>query len=235
MINPPIGFETFDSLSQLHEAATNAFRELANSCLEANGKFRVSLSGGSTPKRLYEMIAELELPWDDVHFFWGDERNVPLDHLDSNARMVREALLDRIDIPAANVHEVPVNVGEPALAAEVYEQSLRRIFSDAKFPVWDLVLLGMGDDAHTASLFPSTKALQERERWFVENWVEKFDAFRYTLTPPAINSANEIWFLVSGSGKREALAHVLSTEKKTDLYPSQLVSPSRWFVTRDAT
>lgn len=223
----------YEMLPEMQQAAADRFCELATSCIDRQGTFRVSLSGGSTPKRIYELIAERDLPWEKTHWFWGDERNVPHDHADSNTRMVREALLDRVAVPNDNVHPVPVNVADPASAASAYEQELRAVFGDEDFPRWDLQLLGMGDDAHTASLFPETKALQESERWFVENWVEKFNGYRYTLTAPAINSADEIWFLVSGSGKRKALEHVWSEERDPERYPSQLIKPTRWFVTRD--
>ena len=149
--------EIFDELPQLHEAVTDAFCQLAKSSIESNGIFRVALSGGSTPKRIYELISRRELDWSSIHWFWGDERNVPLTHPESNARMVREALFDRIAIPSANVHEVPVNIERPAEAAVEYEQILREHFSHHTYPIWDLALQGMGDDAHTASLFPKTK------------------------------------------------------------------------------
>jgi 6-phosphogluconolactonase len=148
--------------------------------------------------------------------------------------MVREALLDRIGAAEQNVHPVPVNVDDPASAAMAYEKTLREHFSGENRPAWDLALLGMGDDAHTASLFPGTAALDVQERWFVENWVEKFNAFRYTLTAPAINSAKQSWFLVAGSGKREALSHVLDGTTNHRLFPSQLIRPTRWLVTKDA-
>ncbi|MDB4353362.1 6-phosphogluconolactonase [bacterium] len=227
--------EIFHELAQLHEATAQDFCDLAKSSIESNGIFRVALSGGSTPKHIYELIAQRDLDWANIHWFWGDERNVPLDHPDSNARMVHEALLDRIDIPHSNIHEVPVNVDAPAEAARQYEQILRDHFCDAAFPTWDLALQGMGDDAHTASLFPETTALQEHTRWFVENWVNKLDSYRYTLTAPAINSAKQIWFMVSGEGKQNALKSVLSGPADPQLYPSQLINANRWLVTQDAT
>jgi 6-phosphogluconolactonase len=226
--------QPFDQLQQLHDAAANAFCDAVQETLATSEVFRVSLSGGSTPRRLYELLAERDLPWDKIHWFWGDERNVPHDDVDSNARMVDEALLYVVPAPEANVHKVPVRIEDPASAAITYEQTLREHFSGDRFPAWDLALLGMGDDGHTASLFPDTLALDEQERWFVENWVEKFNAFRYTLTAPAINSAKRSWFLISGSGKKEAMEHVLGEASQPHMYPSQLICPTRWFVTRDA-
>ncbi len=230
----PLPFQPFDSLDQLYQVAADNFCELVLRRVGETDRVNISLSGGSTPQRLYQMLSRRDLPWEHVHWFWGDERNVPLDHRDSNYRMVRQALLDPIQAPPANVHGVPVDRNDPASAAANYEQTLREHFTGDAFPEWDLALLGMGDDAHTASLFPATSALEEHDRWFVENWVEKFDSFRYTLTAPAINSARHIWFLVAGPAKKEALSHVLSPDHRPDLYPSQLIRPTTWLVSKDA-
>ena len=226
-------FEPFDEVPTLQSAVTDAFCELAQQTVAQHGVFRVSLSGGSTPKRVYEMLRDRDLPWDQIHLFWGDERNVPHDHDDSNFKMVKTALLDHIDIPEANVHSVPVTVDSPGDASQAYEAELREHFSGAT-PDWDLVLLGMGDDAHTASLFPKTTALEEMDRWFIENWVEKFDAFRYTMTYSAIGSGKQIWFIITGAAKQAALRHVLAGETDPSLYPSQRIHPTRWFVSADA-
>ena len=223
-----------ETREQLYDQVAEAFCELAVSSVQANGVFQVALSGGSTPKKLYEMLAKRDLPWANMHWFWGDERNVLHDHSDSNYRMVCEALLNHVGVPKGNIHSVPVDVEEPSQAALSYEKTLREHFDDQEYPAWDLALQGMGDDAHTASLFPETEALQETDRWFVENWVEKFDAYRYTLTASAINSAKQIWFLVSGEGKRDALQKVINGEHAPELFPSQMIHASRWFVTSDA-
>ncbi|MEO1528144.1 MAG: 6-phosphogluconolactonase [Planctomycetota bacterium] len=226
-------FDPFEEIPTLQSTVTDAFCDLAKTTVEQNGVFRVSLSGGSTPKRVYEMLRDRDLPWDQIHFFWGDERNVAHDHDDSNYLMVKTALLDHISIPESNVHPVPVLVDAPGDAARAYESTLREHF-DSDAPQWDLVLLGMGDDAHTASLFPETKALDESERWFVENWVEKFDAYRYTMTYPAIGSGKNIWFIITGSAKQAALREVLAGETDPKTYPSQRIQPTRWFVSADA-
>ncbi|MEL6104945.1 MAG: 6-phosphogluconolactonase [Planctomycetota bacterium] len=226
-------FEPYQEVPRLQSAVTDAFCELAHQTIEANGVFRVSLSGGSTPKRVYEMLRDRDLPWGKVHLFWGDERNVPHDHDDSNFKMVKTALLDHVEIPPSNIHCVPVSPDTPTEAAKNYETQLRAQF-DEDFPTWDLVLLGMGDDAHTASLFPHTSALEEAERWFIENWVEKFDAFRYTLTYPAIASGKNIWFIITGAAKQAALRQVLAGETDPGTYPSQRIRPTRWFVSADA-
>jgi 6-phosphogluconolactonase len=225
---------SFPTVSDLQDAVVNDFCDLVTRILSTKDTFRVSLSGGSTPKRIYEMLADRDLPWSQIHFFWGDERNVPHDHDDSNAKMVATALLDRISIPPANIHRVPVDVDDPASAAKAYESTLREHFAGDEYPVWDLNLLGMGDDAHTASLFPGTSAIDQTDRWFVENRVEKLDTFRYTLTAPAINSASQKWFMVAGENKRGALAKVLSEEIAPSKYPSQLIANPKWYVTADA-
>jgi len=230
----PETMECYDQLSQMQEATALAFCQLVAKTLRQADTFSVSLSGGSTPRRIYELIAGQDLAWDRIHWFWGDERNVPHDHDDSNTKMVHQALLSRVDVPPQNIHLVPIDVADPNSAAMEYEAILRSHFSSDKFPRWDLSLLGMGDDGHTASLFPGTKAVQERKRWFVENWVSKFDAYRHTLTAPAINSAHQRWFLVSGNAKQDALAKVLSDVRDPNQFPSQLIEPTRWFVTSDA-
>lgn len=237
--------DVFKDKQELALAAADAFCELARDCVSQRGVFRVSLSGGSTPKGLYELLAKRDLPWNQIEWYWGDERNVNPSHDDSNAKMVREALLNHL--PQENVHAfaVPVNVDDPAQTAIQYESTLRSRFEGQDWPVWDLALLGMGDDAHTASLFPETEAITENQRWFVENFVPKFDAYRYTLTAPAINSAIHRWFLISGENKREAVSHTSlaaspPAEAQPSLYPVQLIdrvvspSPARWFVTQDA-
>lgn len=233
---PPSGgsIEIFDDLDSLYEAAAEAFCKVIQTAIDSRELANVSLSGGSTPKRLYKMLAERDLPWSRIHWFWGDERNVAADDAESNQKMVRDAMLRHAGVAEENIHAVTVQVDDPVATAQSYEQLLRKHFVSDEFPTWDLVLLGMGDDAHTASLFPDSDALSESQRWFVENWVEKFDRFRYTMTAPAINSARERWFLVAGSAKRAALHNVWNGPENPRDFPAQLIGPSRWWVTRDA-
>lgn len=226
--------EVHHELKSFYQSAVDNLCDLVQRAVRERGLARIALSGGSTPQKLYEMLADRPLPWQQIHWFWGDERNVAANHGDSNQRMVREALLNRVGAAEANVHPVEVVVSEPEGTARRYEQTLRDHFDDCEFPTWDLALLGLGDDAHTASLFPGTSALQEEQRWFVENRVEKFNAFRYTLTAAAINSAQQSWFLVAGAGKRQALQHVWNGPHRPDDYPAQLIRATRWFVTSDA-
>lgn len=224
----------FDSTADLQEAVADGAADLIRRSVSERGIATVSLSGGSTPRRIYELLGTKDFPWEKVHWFWGDERNVTAESDQSNERMVRETLFQNQPISEANFHPVTVDVANPPSGATNYENILRKHFTNTSFPEWDLVLLGMGDDAHTASLFPNTESLNENSRWFVHNWVEKLKTHRYTLTAPAINSGKNIWFLVAGENKRDALEKVWSNEKDPERYPSQLIQPTRWYLTRDA-
>jgi 6-phosphogluconolactonase len=225
-----------------HAAAEEVIRA-ANSAIEQHGRFTIALSGGSTPRSLYTLIAanaSASLPWDKMFFFWGDERHVPPDDPESNYRMAQETLLSKVPVPAANVFRVAGENPDAAAAAEAYEQTLRKFFPVApgEFPHFDLILLGMGPDGHTASLFPDTAALQEKSRLVVANWVEKFKASRITFTLPVLNAARCVAFLVSGTDKAAALHEVLEGNAPAEKYPSKLVQPSEgkliWFVDRAA-
>lgn len=196
-----------------------------------SAKFSLALSGGSTPKRLYQLLAQLpagSVNWQRVLLVWGDERNVPADHADSNFRMVKENMLEHIDIPEENVLAVPDPGGQPRSVAEHYEKLLRSRLdpTSSGFPALDCVLLGIGEDVHTASLFPNTKALQETQRWFVENHVPQLSTWRLTLTAPLINQATDVAFLLSGSGKQQALEKLWHAPYQPELYPSQLIRPT---------
>jgi 6-phosphogluconolactonase len=203
--------------------------ELILSKLEAaiaqRGQFTIALSGGSTPKPLYEAIALQNLPWDKIHVFWGDERYVPPDHPDSNELMARRAWLDHVDIPAGNIHAMPTLEGDPALSAVKYEQHLREFFPAApgEFPALDVVLLGMGDDAHTASLFPHTAALKVSDRLITVG--NKDGNPRITFTYPFINAARNVIFVVAGANKRPALAQIFAPAADDFSYPSRLIRP----------
>jgi len=208
--------------------AAERFVELGQAAIDARGCFSVGLAGGSTPKRTYELLASEayreQLNWSKVHIFFGDERCVPPDHSESNYRMANEALISRVSIPPPNVHRIN-GLGDAVANASLYEDELRTFFNPASWPRFDLVLLGMGDDGHTASLFPGTKALVEPRAWVVANWVEKFGAFRITLTAPAINHAANIAFLVTGATKAERLLEVLRGALDPEKLPSQLIQP----------
>lgn len=209
--------------------------KLAKEAVRVNGRFTLSLAGGSTPRALYRLLSSgkyrNKIPWDKVHLFWGDERCVEPDHPESNYRMVKEMLLSAIDIPHENVHRIKGELGEAA--APEYENTLKVNFGmdGHPFPRFDLVLLGMGDDGHTASLFPGTPAVSDEKRWVREVFVERFKSLRISLSPPVINSAAEIMLLVSGEGKAAVLKEVLGGAFDPGRYPAQILRRARGNVT----
>lgn len=225
-------------------AAETLVKHISES-LQTRDVYSIALSGGSTPCRLYRLLAgdtglRGKIPWERVHFFWGDERHVPPDHPDSNYHMAFEAMLSRVPIPPANIHRIRAENPDADQAAGDYARGIRRFFDIAsgEIPRFNCVLLGMGSDGHTASLFPGSPALDEQKRLVVANWVEKFQSYRITLTAPVFNNADLILFLVSGSEKADALKTVLEDDAVPDRYPAQLIQPSRgalfWFLDRSA-
>jgi 6-phosphogluconolactonase len=227
----------------LFQAAAEELLRIATDAVAKRGRFTIALSGGSTPKNLYTLIAanaSATLPWAQMFFFWGDERHVPPEDADSNYRMAKEALLSKVPIAPGNVFPVPAEMQDAAAAADAYEQTVRKFFGLApgEFPRFDLILLGMGPDGHTASLFPETAALQEKSRLVVANWVEKLKASRITFTLPVLNAARCVAFLVSGEDKAAVLHEVLEGSAPPEKYPSKLVKPTNgkliWFVDRAA-
>ena len=228
---------------ELFEAAAEEVVRAANQAVAERGRFTLALSGGSTPRSLFSLLAtnaRSSLPWDRTFFFWSDERHVPPTDPDSNYRMAHEAMLAKVPVPAGNVLRVPAEMPDAAAAAEAYEQTLRKFFAlePGQFPRFDLILLGMGPDGHTASLFPETAALRENTRLVVSNWVDKLKTSRITLTLLVLNTAREVAFLVSGTDKAPALKAVFETDAPGTQYPAKLVSPSDgkliWFVDRAA-
>ncbi len=204
---------------------------MATATLQENDTFSIALSGGSTPRPVYELLATeyaSYVEWDRIHLFWGDERCVPPDDAQSNYHMARQALIDRVPIPEANIHRMR-GEDEPERAATAYEAELQGFFgtvgTDGEW--FDLTLLGMGDDGHTASLFPGTKALHEREKMVLAHHVQaKGDLWRLTLTVPAILRSANIMFLIAGEDKAPALRQVLHGNHAPDTYPSQLIARS---------
>jgi len=217
--------EVLPDQSALVKRALDLILSKIDTAIEQRGRLTIALSGGSTPKPLYEAIANQKLPWDKIHVFWGDERYVAPDHSDSNELMARRAWLDRVDIPLANIHAVPTLEADPAVAAAKYEKHLQNFFNSAsgEFPALDVVLLGMGDDAHTASLFPHTEALKIRDRLITVG--NKDSSIRITFTYPFINSARSVMFVVAGANKRPALAQVFAPVADEFTYPSRLIQP----------
>ncbi len=215
--------------SDLFHAAAEEFVRAGKAAIRELGRFAVALSGGSTPKGLYSLLASehRDFDWSRTFLFFGDERHVPPNHPDSNYRMVNESLLTKIQIPAENVFRVKAENPDAAAAALDYENQLRQFFQPepGEFPRFDLILLGMGPDGHTASLFPGSEGLKERSRWVIANWVEKFKTYRITLTFPVLNAAAEAVFLASGPDKADMVRQVLEG-KNTPPYPAQQVRPS---------
>lgn len=209
-------------LAAITREAADRFVALVRSAIASHGRFTVALSGGSTPQPLYEQLVTQPIEWQHVHIFWGDERCVPPDHPDSNYGMAQRALLSHIDIPLQNVHRLPGEL-DPVQAAQRYETELRTLF--AAQPRFDLILLGMGPDAHTASLFPGTAALHEQQHLVVTNYVEKLHTTRITLTFPVINAASNVIFLIAGADKAAALRSVWDGPHNPDQFPAQGVTP----------
>ncbi len=244
---PDRSIRIFDDAEALAVAAAGAFARCAGEGIRKRGSFSVALAGGSTPRRLHALLAEAEgrgpgdrIDWTKVHCFWGDERHLPPDHPESNYRMARETLLSKIPVPEANVHRIRGEEPDAARAAALYEQELARHFGlpHGARPRFDLVLLGLGSDGHTASLFPGSDAIWETVRLVAAPWVEKLGTHRITLTPPVLNGAAEVLFLVCGAEKAPALHAVLEGEERPDELPAQIVRPSRgrlaWFLDRAA-
>jgi len=221
--------EVLATAADLFHAAAEEFVRAARGAIGAQGRFTVALSGGSTPKALYSLLATnyAGFAWNRIFLFFGDERHVPPTDPESNYRMVNESLLTKIAIPAENVFRVPTENPDAAAAASEYETQLRRFFElkSAEFPRFDLILLGLGPDGHTASLFPDSPALNEESRLVVANWVAKFNAHRITFTFPVLNRAAEVMFLASSADKAEMVRQVLEG-KNTPPLPSQRVQPS---------
>ena len=223
---------------QLAEAAARDFATKAQAAIAERGRFSVALAGGSTPEATYEILARDYadgLDWSKVHVFFGDERTVPPDHEDSNYRMAQLTLLSRV--PVGSVHRMRGEL-PPTEAAAAYEEELREFFGASdEPPSLDLILLGIGEDGHTASLFPETSALEVHDRWVVANPVLKLQTTRLTLTVPVINAARAVNFLVAGEGKAKALKQILEGDADPRQYPAKLVRPADgpvWMVDRAA-
>jgi 6-phosphogluconolactonase len=232
--------EVYSDPESMNQAAAALVVKQANLAVAARGRFCIAVSGGRTPRRTYELLTQPpfsdQAPWDRMHIFWGDERCVPLDDPRSNARMAREAWLDHVPIPRDQIHPLDC-VRAPAAAARHYEARLREFFAHGP-PRLDLVLLGLGEDGHTASLFPGAPALAERARWAVEVYTAGQDLLRITLTAPLINRARVVAFLVTGRGKARVLGDVLHGPRDPMRLPAQLIQPENgellWLIDTEA-
>ena len=222
-------------------AAAVEFLQRARTAIQGSGRFTVALSGGSTPRNLYSLLAtQSDVPWGQIRFFFSDERHVPPDSPDSNFRMADESLFSRAPIPQENIFRVPAEIPDADTAAQSYEQTLRQFFQleEDDLPRFDLILLGLGPDGHTASLFPRTAALHEDERLVAANWVEQFKTWRITFTYPALNHAAAVLFMATGAEKQEALLQVLQGKPDLETYPAQGIKPTNgsliWLVDQAA-
>jgi 6-phosphogluconolactonase len=233
--NPSPSLEIFHDPETLIRAAAEKMIRLGAAAAEKNGMFTVALSGGSTPRPLYTRLATERfagaIDWSRVHLFWGDERCVPPDDPRSNYRMVRESLLDAVALPPENLHRIH-GEEDPTVAAAAYERELRAFFGSkgAEGPPragFDLVLLGLGGDGHTASLFPGMPAVKEQRRWVMAQFMETLSMWRITLTPPVINAAKDVIFLVSGAEKARRLRDVLEGPLQPEILPAQMIKPAQ--------
>jgi 6-phosphogluconolactonase len=212
--------------------AAQEFVQAAASAVREKGSFNVTLAGGSTPKALYSLLVDdptlrSQVPWDKIHLFFGDERHVPPDHLDSNFRMATEAMISKAPLKPEQVTRIKGEYPDAEQAALEYEKALREYFrlKDGEYPRFDLVLAGMGNEGHTLSLFPGTKALHADGRVAVRNWVGKLYTERITLTAPAASNAEQVIFMVTGADKAPALKAVLEGPFEPEQLPAQLLQP----------
>ncbi|MGD0695090.1 MAG: 6-phosphogluconolactonase [Terriglobia bacterium] len=244
---PPLNadIQLLPSSEALYRAAAAEFVKAADEAVRAKGLFTVALSGGSTPAGMYSLLASDpafrdQVQWGKAYFFWGDERLVPPDHKDSNYRMAHETLLSKVGVPTDHVFRIKAEHENAGAAADEYEKTLRDFFKLKKgqFPRFDLVLLGMGMEGHTASLFPGTGALHEENRLVVSTWIGKLLTDRITLTPPVLNNAARVVFLIQGEEKAPALKAVLEGPYEPDQLPAQLIRPRRgkllWLIEQSA-
>ena len=231
----------FETAEQLALAAAERFVEYSNELQDMTERFSVALAGGNTPRGVYELLATEQfknrVKWSQAHLFFGDERCVPPEHPDSNYAMAYEALISRVPIPAKNVHRI-LGESNPNEGALEYENELRAFFAGLAWPRFDLVLLGMGEDGHTASLFPDLAALKETSRWVVATRNEQSGQERITLTVPLFNHARRIMFLVTGKKKAQRLKEVLRPQPGSEQLPVQAITPIKgmleWLVDAEA-
>jgi len=224
--------QVYPDADALAQGAAGDLLRVAQQSVAERGIFTLALAGGSTPRKLYGLLASdpafRDFPWDKTHLFFGDERHVPPSHIDSNYLMVSNTLLASGLVPAAHVHRVRAELPDAHMAALDYDVELHTFFTPSAqlkgFPRFDVILLGMGPDGHTASLFPGSKGLEEKERWVIANWVEKFNSARITFTFPVLNAARNVFLLVAGADKADMLREVLVTNRPA-LYPVQRVQP----------
>src|SRR5688572_20169772 len=224
----------------LSARAAAAAVDIINAAVAAHGRCSLALSGGDTPRGLHRLLASRHrdhIPWARVHVFWGDDRYVPAGDPESNYRMARETLLDHVPCPAENIHAMPTHISPAATAAATYDQVLKDYFREGNGPAFDLNILGIGADAHTASVFPASPAVDERERWVMDVQTSAAIPTRLTLTLPAISRSANIHVLVAGAGKAIALRQALAADADPHRYPASGIRRGRgvvWWVDRAA-
>lgn len=221
---------TFPDPESLAKDAASRFVKLSREAIATRGVFTVALAGGSTPRLTYSLLASepyrSQVDWSNIQFFWGDERCVPPDHKDSNYRMAMETLLSHVPVTESQLHRMRGEDPDPSNAAADYEREIGGVFDDPGLPRFDLVLLGIGPDGHTLSLFPGSQALTETKKLVVANWVEKFQTWRITFTAPLANNAAHVLFQVEGADKKEPLEQILHGEYRPEVYPAQVIQPA---------
>ncbi len=216
----------FDSSEELSAQSAALFSQLAQREIAERGQYFVLLSGGRTPLGFYRRLVELSLPWDKIHWFWGDERMVPPDHPESNFGSFKRAFLDRVSVPVENVHRVRTELGTPEKVAQSYQIEIRKYFAGLKWPRFDFALQGMGSDGHTASLFPGSHSEHDSTDWVIAPYVEKLGTFRISVSLGVLNSTRAVLFLVTGDEKAERVRQVLQDPREhRGLLPSQRVDP----------
>ena len=232
MTSSGVALERFSDPEHLSHAAVEKFIQIARSVTAQGGQFKVVLSGGSTPRRLFQLLAEPQnrdkVIWEKVDFFWGDERTVAPDHSESNFHMADETLLQKLNLHSKQIHRMQGEREDQETAAQDYQTEIARAFGvsdEGEPPSFDLILLGLGPDGHTASLFPHTHAVMEKRRWICSNPVPKLNTRRITMTSSILNRAKTILFLVAGADKAKALHAVLNGPKDPEGLPAQLIQP----------
>ncbi len=226
----------FKTAEELSANAAKWIANLISSTLKKQDRFTIALSGGNTPKKLHKLLAaspyKEQIDWLKLHVFWGDERDVPFQDERNNAKMAYDTLLDHVPVPASQIHIMKTDI-PPGQSATEYEKILHQYFPDTTQPTFDLVLLGMGDDGHTLSLFPGTAAVHEEKLWATSFFLKAQDMYRITLTKTVVNRSSHIAFLVTGDDKAMALKEVIKGAYNPDRYPSQVIKPSNgelhWF------
>ncbi|GHO73707.1 6-phosphogluconolactonase [Ktedonobacter sp. SOSP1-85] len=225
----------YSSLDTLSQAAARYVIQVAQEAIVSHGRFTFALSGGNTPKALYKLLAAepytSQIDWNLVDIFWSDERCVPPESEDSCYRLAMDTMLSKVPIPASQIHRMHAEEKDRDAASQAYTEEMRRVFGTSGTPAFDLILLGMGPEAHTASLFPHQPSLQERERLVMPVSVPKPPPARLTLTPPVLQAPRHVLFLVTGQDKAEAVKEVIEGARNPDEYPAQLVQPTQGDVT----